>query len=140
LLFSIKRKTKTCVFHYLGLQMIDNINRRYVRRKYVVNNVDMSSLKTKWQTGLYTNTHLEQHETCRTSIRNTHWKQSNLLFLIDNFYFLNDFSRKCSVTPLVLSIINWWKGKPSGSIGCFCVVYCDYATNYISTCVVYITN
>jgi len=36
-----------------------NINCRDVQRKYVVNNVDKSSLRAPWQNGPYTNKHLQ---------------------------------------------------------------------------------
>jgi len=40
-----------------------NINCWDVQRKNVVNNVDMSSLRTLWQNGPYKNQHTEQHKT-----------------------------------------------------------------------------
>jgi len=41
-----------------------------------VNNVDKLSLKGPWQNGPYTNTHLEQHETCETTRRNRYSQQT----------------------------------------------------------------
>jgi len=52
------------------------INLSNVRRKNVVNNVDMSSLREPWQNGPYKNKHTEQHKR-----RNRHLEQ-NSVFVI----------------------------------------------------------
>jgi len=40
----------------------NNINKRDIQGKNVVNNVDMSSLSAPWQNGTYKNQHTEQHK------------------------------------------------------------------------------
>jgi len=38
-----------------------------MKNMYVVNNIDESSFRAPCQNGHYTNTHLEHHESCRTT-------------------------------------------------------------------------
>ena len=60
-----------------------------VHRMYVVNNVDMSSLKAPWQNGTYKNNYTEQHKTRRTPRRNKYLEQTIFVFFwILQFYFV----------------------------------------------------
>ena len=45
------------MFYVNCIDVLSIINWRDVQRKYVVNNVDMSSLRAPWQNGPYTNKH-----------------------------------------------------------------------------------
>jgi len=64
-----------------------NINWRDVHIKNVANNVDMSCLREVWQYVPYTNKHLGQHETCRTTQRNRHLEQTMFVFFPFLFIF-----------------------------------------------------
>jgi len=61
--------------------LLYNINGRNVQRKNVVNNADTPSLRAPWLNAPYTNTRPEQHELCRTTMRNRHSEQTILLCL-----------------------------------------------------------
>ena len=55
---------KKCFLYVLFVfsPVADNINWKDVQRKYVVNNVDMSSLRAPQQKGPYTEKHTEQYK------------------------------------------------------------------------------
>ena len=89
----------------------NNINWRYVQRKNVVNNVDMSRWGASWQNGPYKNKHTEQHK--NTQNTKTQQKLKNFIYLFYGFFlfilafsdnFLNYFSKICVVTALVRSM------------------------------------
>jgi len=89
-----------------------NINWRDVQRKYVVNKIDMSSLSTmtKWlvhkPTHRTTQKHVEHQDATDISKKKTlFFVFFGFLLLLFFFYnFLNNISKKCSVTALIWSM------------------------------------
>ena len=90
---------------FLNLKKGCHINWRDVQRKNIVNNVDMSSLRTPWQNGPYKNQHTERHKNTKNTmtqqtLRKCYW----FVFFGFLYNFLNEFSKKCWVTALIRSM------------------------------------